>query len=80
VTAFVVVEAQKLVRRGESLEAAVVVFNVVQPLFITVVAVVNSLADGVEPRVVFYKRKHSIVLFITAKITNYLQILRKSKH
>jgi hypothetical protein len=67
-------------RRGEGLEAAIVVFYVVQPLFIAVVAVVNGFADGVEPRVIFYERKHSIVLFISAKITNYLQILRKSKH
>jgi hypothetical protein len=47
VAAFVVVEAQKLIRRGEGLEAAIAVFYVVQPLFIAVVAVVNGFADGV---------------------------------
>ena len=44
---FVVVEAQKLMRRGEIFKATVTVFDVVQPPFIAVVAVVNSIADGV---------------------------------
>ena len=46
VATFVVVETQELVCRGEGLEAAVVVFNVFQPLFLAVVAVVNGIADG----------------------------------
>jgi hypothetical protein len=47
VATFVVVEAQKLMRRSEIFEATVTVFDVVQPPFIAVVAVVNSIVDGV---------------------------------
>ena len=57
VTAFVIVEAQELMRRSEGLEATITANDTPQPFFIAVVAFVNGFADGFEPRVVCYERE-----------------------
>ena len=62
VATLVVVEAQELVRRGESPEATVTIDNIVKPPFVAVVAVVHRLRDWIEPGVVIYEREHNIVI------------------
>ena len=71
--AFVVVEAQELVCRGEGFEATIAGNNTTQPLFIAVMAFVYLLDNRFQPRVIFYKGKHSLVLLYRAKISKSTQ-------